>query len=189
MPPASTTPVDCHYVLDAAGNIVTVSTEWDALATDYQAPGAASEHVLGQPWQRFVSGAVTTHIYERLFARVRTTGEPLRFEIRCDQPAERRLLELAIAPANDRGFLVTTRLIEASARPPVALFELTPREAERLLVLCSWCSRFQVGPSQWHEPELAMKALGLFAGDALPKLSHGMCGNCFQRVNRLVGEA
>lgn len=43
-------------------------------------------------------------------------------------------------------------------------------------------------PGGWGEVEQAVKELGLFIGETLPMISHGMCPACYAAVDTALAE-
>ena len=59
-----------------------------------------------------------------------------------------------------------------------------------LLPMCSWCKRVKLDKGEWVEAEVARAKMGLFYGDDLPKLVHGICEECKERIlNQLEKES
>jgi hypothetical protein len=50
------------------------------------------------------------------------------------------------------------------------------------LVACSWCGRLRLD-GIWLRRKEARRRLGLAAGDPLPPMTHGICPDCWERVN------
>ena len=44
--------------------------------------------------------------------------------------------------------------------------------------VCSWCQKFILPVGRWVPVEEAVADLGLLAGDAQPRLTHGICPHC-----------
>lgn len=74
-----------RYCIDAADEIVAVSGDWDRFARENDAPPELlSGSILHRRFWDFVSGDTLTHVYRRMFAKVRA-GESLDFSFRCDR--------------------------------------------------------------------------------------------------------
>lgn len=53
--------------------------------------------------------------------------------------------------------------------------------SEEFVIICSWCKLVEV-ESGWLEVEEAIDKLGLFDEPVLPRISHGCCSPCFERM-------
>ena len=80
-----------------------------------------------------------------------------------------------------------SELLHEEPRATVAL--LRPPQAsstsERVLSMCSWCKSV-LAERAWVEIEQAIIKLGLFSGNGMPRISHGICPGCKNRL--LAGE-
>jgi hypothetical protein len=74
--------------------------------------------------------------------------------------------------------------LRLETREPVALLDsgLAERSGDVLMV-CSWCKAVEAG-HVWVEVEQAVERLDLFAPEALPPISHGICPDCSERMTR-----
>jgi hypothetical protein len=180
---------DLVYLLDADDRIVGVNDAWSAFAlANAGDPSLQPPAILGRPLWEQVTDETTRQLYARLLERVRAGAAPPPIRIRCDSPGERRLLEMTLVARPAGAIEVRTRAIRLERRATVELLDREARRSERLLAICSWCGRIpSEGGARWLEVEEAVSALGLFEGDALPRLSHGICEDCRKRVEEALG--
>ena len=69
-------------------------------------------------------------------------------------------------------------------RPRAALAVLArsaERDPSRLLHICSWCNRGEVDRRS-KAIDQVVTTLGLFEGQPLPRLTHGVCDECHAQV-------
>jgi hypothetical protein len=181
--PMNVAPPPVTYRIDGQGKIVHVNAQWDVFARENDGAGALSARVLGQPLNSFLADATVRMLYRKMVAAVRR-GRTITFLYRCDAPAIRRLLEMTIRSLGQGEVEFTSTIKELSRRKPVAFFDRqAPRTSEHLRI-CGWCQRVAVAPGGWIEPEAAAEALGLFVGDAVPEMTHGICEPCRDEMLR-----
>ena len=176
--------IEYEYTVDRADALQWVSDHWLSFAAENEAVGMEPELIIGRSLWDFISGAETRHLYEHLFSRARESNAPVAIPFRCDSPAARRFMRLEIQPGRDRQLQIVVRVDREEVRDPVALLELSQPRTGEWLTMCSWCRRIMVG-EQWKEVEEAISDLGLFAGDPLPTISHGVCPGCYDGVMAL----
>lgn len=172
----------CAYELDAEFRIRAVDAAWSAFALANGAPDlAVPPGPIGRSIFDYLQDATTADLYHRLFERVRQSRRSAVFPFRCDSPGLRRFLEMTISAPEPAGLHLQTRVVRLEARSPVALLERGVRRSAQLLVMCSWCKAVKVAGG-WRELEDAVVALRLFEREALPMLTHGICGPCQERL-------
>jgi hypothetical protein len=175
----------CRYAIDADDRIVALDEVWFTFA---QANGADElarrPGPIGQSLFAFIGDLTTSHLYGTFFDRVRRSGRPLRVPFRCDSPTRRRFLEMEITPAASDGLELRTTVVAVEPRLPVALLQRGRPAGDGILRMCSWCKAVAT-PERWCEVEEAIVALRLFDDDFLPGISHTICPECEQRVERL----
>jgi hypothetical protein len=174
-------PREFVYRIDGAGRIRFVDDAWLAFAAENGWQTSAAE-VLGSPLMSHISDAETRHIYRLLFERVRSQGREVRFDYRCDSADCRRFMEMRIRRDPSRDLVeLRSRVVRLERRDPVPL--LAPRfRGPGLLTVCSWCKSVDA-KGVWLEVEEAVERLGLFAPEALPRISHGICPACSERMS------
>lgn len=181
---SESTSLDCppvRYRIDRHDRLVEVNDGWAAFSTTNGGPGSRSA-LVGRPIWDFISDATTIHIYQTLVRRARQRDLPARLQFRCDAPDRRRLLSMAILPAADGEVLFAIDSLREQSRPAVVLLDAGRPRGETFLTMCGWCARARVTEGQWLEVEQAIAAVGLFTGEALPQLTHGICPACSERL-------
>jgi hypothetical protein len=184
MPPKSRR-LSLLYRVGEDNRITYVSSDWNSFARRNGAPDLLAEAVVGQPLNRFVAGPETRHLYEIILARVRRTRHGILVKFRCDTPSYRRFMELQVSPWTDGQLQFESRLVRGEDREPVPLMGSSVSRSDEFLTICSWCKRISVS-SAWVEVEDAVEQLALFHSDRLPNLTHGVCPECKDRVEREV---
>lgn len=169
------------YRLNDEDQIVFVNDAWDRFATANEGGHLAGGQVLRRYLWDFITDSTTQQLYRDVLKRVRS-GRPVQFHFRCDSPAYRRLMAMKILPGRDRAVEFQTRTLSESDRPPQPLLDVHQNCGDRLLKMCSWCKKVDIGDS-WTEVEDAVSRLRLFEHASLPNLPHGICDACFQRVS------
>jgi hypothetical protein len=102
---------------------------------------------------------------------------PLTLAFRCDAPDERRLLEMTMVPASQRGTVFRVTPVRVQMRPPVGVLSPEGARTHEYVVMCSWCKRVAVDV-EWLEVEVALRRLRILEHTALPQVTHGMCPRC-----------
>jgi hypothetical protein len=167
----------CSYDLDQQLVITGLGPGWDEFAFENAATNLASPGPVGRPLMMFIADATTVHLYELLFERVARDKRSMTLPIRCDAPGLRRHLNLTISARPAGGYHVSTTLVRAELRQPVALLDAdVTRRADQLL-MCGWCKRANV-EQRWMEVEHAVALLGLFERPVQPQVVHGICDSC-----------
>jgi len=169
------------YRLDAADRLEWVNENWGRFAARNEAPELAAGRVLGRPLWDFLSTPEVHQIYRTVLERVRRLLRPVRFPIRCDSPGLRRSMTLSLTPQAEGKILFECRLDRLETRGPAPLLDPRRPRSEDLLAVCSWCKRVRAG-EEWLEIEEAIAALDLFGQECLPRLTHGICPACKERV-------
>ncbi len=177
--------VACSYEVDDDLTIVAVDEAWSEFARTNDGIDLLPPRPLGRSLLSYIPDLPTAHVYERLFERVRQTGQPLAIPFRCDSPTLRRFLELHLEGRSGGGFRLSTVLLRAESRVHVPLLERSRPRGDGLLLMCSWCKRVSI-PKAWVEVEEAVSELRLFEREALPDISHGICPDCLEGTKRLM---
>ncbi|MCB8945260.1 MAG: hypothetical protein H6658_16050 [Ardenticatenaceae bacterium] len=168
-----------EYHIDNKDRLIYVDKNWDEFADSNEAPELVGDAVLYQPIWDFISGREVLYIYRLLLQEVRQSGKAMEIPYRCDAPDARRFLLMTISAVGEEIWFCNW-LLREEKREPVPLLSLGQKRSDDFLIMCSWCNRVKQEASTWVEVEQAIQAMGLFAADELPQLSHGMCPDCFQ---------
>lgn len=111
----------------------------------------------------------------------------MTYEIRCDSPACRRLLQMQIRKFDDAGaveFRSTTLEEDARESPPKQSAQAdgaVGQEGEPAVRICSWCNRFHAA-GEWMEVEEALPRLRLLEYPDVRMLTHGICEDCLEKM-------
>lgn len=168
------------YALDDADAIVEVNDEWSVFALANDGDALLPPAILGRTIWDFVGNDTTAEIYRRLYQRVRAGFGPVRFLIRCDGPAVRRLLQLTVSYESSR-VRCSAWLLNEQPREPVAILDATIPRSSDVVVTCSWCAHISNGRGAWLEVEDALATMDIFSAGRPPTFSHGICEPCSQR--------
>lgn len=123
-------------------------------------------------------------------------SHPATFAYRCDAPAVRRELRMAISRIDtcieagpEPAVLFQSVVLHATSRPPLNIYdtEALVRDARsrltlQLVTMCSFCQRLRWPPgAQPPEPSAWIEAEQYYAkgGRSEVAISHGICEDCF----------
>lgn len=165
------------YVVDAHDRVVDISGPWDTFSAGNAAPALTRDRVLGTPLLDHVSGPEVRELTRMLVARARR-GAVRDLDFRCDAPAERRYLRMALEPEPGGAVRCETTLVRAEHRPWRQLLDTAAARSEEVLVACSWCRKILLPDRGFVEVDEAVDAMGLFLDAPVPRLSHGICRPC-----------
>lgn len=176
-----------RYAIDAADKICFVDEAWARFAVANDGPELTRSAVIGTSLWDCIADHATRTLYQQVVARVRQ-GQIAEFSLRCDGPSCRRLLEMTIRAAADGGVEFETRTLSAEDRPSVPLLSRTAPRSSELLRMCAWCNQVNIGTDadQWVEVETAMEQLRIFEHDAAPRVTHGICEPCLERMMETI---
>lgn len=172
-----------RYVVDDHNRIVEVDEAWLRFARENDAPHLDREAVVGKSLWDFIADLETRIIYDAILDRVRHAPLCVRLPFRCDSPAVRRFMELEIIPLNPGHVAFNSRLLRREKRPPLHLLQPDRRRADRMLIMCGWCKKIELSAVEWVEAEEGVARLGLFDQPLLPRISHGICPSCNERLH------
>jgi hypothetical protein len=163
------------YSVNDADRIDWVNEEWDRFALSNDAPGLLASAVIGSTLWSHISDLTLRHLLQKIFARARSSRQPLVLTCRCDAPMVRRELDVCIESRDGRSIHVaSTVTAEMPRRIP---YTLGGRLG--LIRMCSWCNAVDVG-GQWVDLEVAVGELGLLKGPHHPEITHTLCLRCEQ---------
>lgn len=172
---------DFVHRIGTDGCISYVNADWVRFGRENGLETAASA-VIGRPLLTAISDAETRHLYQVLIERVRGADEIVEFGYRCDSPDCRRWLQMRMRWLESTDEVeFGSLLLRRERRAPVALLDLSQQRSRDLLSMCSWCKQV-LAEQSWVEVEQAIVRLQLFANRALPRISHGICPSCSERL-------
>jgi hypothetical protein len=161
------------YTTDADGTIVSVDDGFRALAREH-GHDHLCDVVVGRALTDFVAGARPRALQTALVERAHRSGRALELRYRCDAPEMRRFAVLEITPQADGTTVFTTWFDSVEERPAQRLLDYAQPRGERVVSLCAWCNRFDVGG--WREVEDAAERLA--SATELPHVEHSVCDIC-----------
>ncbi|MEO2032810.1 MAG: hypothetical protein ABGZ35_12060 [Planctomycetaceae bacterium] len=179
---------DFTYRVNADDRIVSVNSDWLSFARENQASHLSVKTVVGRPLSQFVTCKEMQHLYDTIIEKVRRTRRTIVIPFRCDGPTVRRFMELAISSCTDGDVQFTGRLIREEPREAVSFVDSTVDRTDEFVVMCSWCKRVEAS-GRWLEVELAVRRLNLFDHKEMPQITHGICGDCAERVLSEIDDA
>ena len=172
-----------RYQIDSGDRIRFVDSSWLDFARKNGAAELAEPLVLNRPLWQFIAGKETQHLYGLIFDAVRDKQKTATIPFRCDSPECRRYMELSIAPLPNDGLEIAASLIREEPRPYVRLLDPNIPRGGELVTICGWCKKVLVPDEDWVEVETAVRCLNLFSAEALPQITHGICGGCQSAVD------
>lgn len=176
--------LEISYDINAADDIEAVSDSWSAFARENRGEHLLPPPVLGRSLWDSITDVTTRGIYAALLERVRRGLGPVHFQFRCDAPTMRRLLDMRMTLKEAGSVVFRTAPVTLEPRPAVAMPDA--RGSGPIQVSCAWCARLRVAEREWLEVEAAMRVLDPFGHGPMPRLSHGICPDCFAAMEREV---
>lgn len=178
---------DLIYRVNDRDEIVFVNEEWDRFASANAGEAVTSSQVLHHPLWDFIVDSTTCELYRQALKRIRD-GRSIRFTFRCDSPSCRRLLEMEVGRGENHSVEFRTRTLSEESRPPLVFPESDAAGSHELLRVCGWCKKVFVGGT-WTEVEEAVAQLRLFHRPFLPRMTHGICEGCYQKMTKTLADA
>ena len=178
-----------EYRIDSGLIITFVSTNWSEFAGVNGANNLTEENTLGKHIKEFIADNETFELYINIIDKVRDTGEGVKFPFRCDSPDFRRFMEMEVVPYSINEIQFKCVLVKKVLREKQSLLSPETDRNNEFLTICSWCKRIKIAEKRWQEIEDAIKTLKLMDEIKLPKLSHGICPECFQNVKKVINES
>ena len=175
------------YVISADDKISFVDEGWCDFARANDGDDLLPPRIIGQSLWQHISDPTTADLYRQIITRIRS-GNSSQFNLRCDGPSCRLLLEMTITGQPDGSVEFSTRPISLEERDPIDLLSRrAPRSSQRLRV-CAWCNRVDAGSGSddWVEVEEATERLKLFELEELPQLTHGICNDCHATMRATI---
>jgi hypothetical protein len=170
------------YRVDAHARITFVNDRWDGFARANGAPQLADGAVIGRLMREFISDDETWQLYGLLMRHANRVSRPFTLRFRCDAPHAQRFMQMRIEALDDGQIEFESHALEVRPRRAIAvLTAAAPRDPSHLLHICSWCNRGEVD-GRWMEIDEVVTTLGLFEGQPLPRLTHGVCDDCHALV-------
>jgi hypothetical protein len=175
------------YKIDAQDTIVFINDAWDRFALANDAPEMTRENVLKRSLWDFIKDVTTVQLYRDIL-KIARTGKIMQFNFNCDSPDKIRSLEMIVSAEKNDGVQFQTRTLRIKQREPQNILDINVQRIERFINICGWCKSIEVALEEWKDLDEAISMLGLFKHDKLPRLTHGICKNCLQKMSRKVAE-
>lgn len=176
------------YRISADNRIESVNPDWLSFARENSAPLLTTEAVVGRSLFRFLASTSVRYLYQLIIDRTRRSQRTIVIPFRCDGPSVRRFMELSISPCANGNVQFVGRMIREESRTTVSLLDASITRTNEYVAMCSWCKRVEVS-GEWLEVEQALRQTRLFEVTSFPKLAHGVCTDCADRVQRKIAEA
>lgn len=171
------------YIIDAADRVIHLDEDWVKCARETGREDLAPGRILGRSIWSFLHGIETVHLYRLLVRRVRRGAQiEFRLVVKVGGDVQLRRMKMQ-AIGGGESVVFESSLIDVSeseATPPLSSGDGESPEA--LLIVCSWCDRLKLPDETWVEVEQAVSRLGLFERETPPKLTHGVCEDCFKSL-------
>lgn len=168
------------YTIDSENKILSYSRNFEPFARTNG--WHYFESITGKNLFDFIEGMEVQHIYKILFEFVRQGKSIGPIPFRCDSPSQRRYLELYLYPLPEGSINIVTRLLRTEHRKPVTALMPNIERSDEIIVMCSMCKKIKLEEGLWKEIEEALKILRLFDVPNPPRISHGLCEDCFANV-------
>lgn len=180
-------PLEIVYYVNDRDELVSVNEAWDKFAAANRGRHLVSQHVLCTSLHDAIEEETTQALYRDII-RLARDGHRMQFCFRCDSPNARRLFEMTVSPFGNDRVEFRSRLKHHEYRPHVELFNPLAARNKDLVRVCSWCKKV-FADGRWVEVEKALEILHLFEKSPLPRLTHGICETCAQKVLQVLDRA
>ena len=175
-----------RYLINRNNRIEAVNDGWWSFAGKNGGEKLMNEMVLYQDISSFIACGRCQELYDMLIKSVRDNNKAINFSFRCDSPEKRRYMKMKMIPLDQGKVEFTSYLEREEERTPVALLELFCERSEEILMICSWCKRIRTDNEVWLDAEEAIEEMELFHRRLLPKLSHGICPDCYGQLIKKI---
>lgn len=170
------------YRINGKDEIVFINNEWIKFAFQNGAPELVSNNVLRHSIWDFICHDTTIHLYRMILRQVRA-GHNIKFNLRCDSPALRRVLEMTVSLRKNGDVQFITKTVRTEERPPPNILSENTSDMDEVIIICSWCNKIRADEGDWQEIEEFLQTFGVLDFKALPQPSHGMCDDCYKIVS------
>ena len=175
------------FSIDRHDHIVEVNNAWTTFALANDAPELVRGRVLRRSFWDFIADGTTRQLYGDLLLRVRR-GMPVQFPFRCDSPTARRHLEMRLTPGPDDAVQFESVVLASELRVQQPLLDRYVRRGEDFVRMCAWCKRVELG-GEWADVEKALGQLRIFERHDVPSVTHGICPDCLDSMQRVSTSA
>lgn len=173
------------YRLDSNDIIHSIEGPWDEFALENDGyPENKANNVLGTPIWAYIKDFETKHIYKLIFDHIRLLKKEFIIPIRCDGPTIIRYIDLTLAPLPEDKIEFVCKIKKETKRDKIDILDKNLSRNENFIKMCSYCKSIKVDENNWMGTVEAIFHLGLFNEPSLPKISHGVCPRCYNKVIR-----
>ncbi|MCX7109214.1 MAG: hypothetical protein NTX45_03590 [Proteobacteria bacterium] len=166
------------YRINERDEIVAVNDDWCRYASDHGWEGISPGNVMHRPIYNYIPDSTTSRIYQYLFKRVRG-GSSVRYKFNCESDSHRREMEMTVMAYGNGGEVeMKARMLSKQAKMLARSNSASNPDADEFIRACGWCCRIDM-EGYWMEVEEAVAKWGVFEFSRLPKLTHGICKDCF----------
>lgn len=186
---------DVEYVIDRDDVVVAVGGGWDHAARAGEAGELVALASRPRLWDT-MGDPQLQDLWRTVVSRVRSTGEALEVDFRCDAPDERRWFRMTVTPLADDGVHFRSTPAFTMERPAVvALGRHTDRDhGLGAFEVCSWCAEGAAHPgddpdnTEWLPIEELLARHRLLEHQPAPAVSYGICPRCVDQMSGLLAE-
>jgi hypothetical protein len=181
-----------EYVIDRHDVVVAVGGGWDRAARLGEARELVALGTRPCLWDT-MGDPELKDLWRTVVSRVRSSGQPLEVEFRCDAPDERRWFQMTVTPLADDGVHFRSTPTFVMERPAVvALGRHTDRDLDLdRFVVCSWCAEGAdaehdtTDAAAWLPIEELLARHRLLELQPAPPVSYGICPRCVEQMSAL----
>lgn len=175
------------YRIDQKDRLTFVNEEFNEFALANDVPELTGNSVLTREIWDFIPDSGTRYLYGQLIKQVRE-GHNVRFEFRCDSRDLRRDGEMRMSLHTGGEVEFKIRILSAVPRKRQDGWNAHAKSSGDLICVCSWCDRVKLDDARWGEIDEAIIELRILSGEFLPRISHGICEDCYTRMTRILTE-
>lgn len=187
---------DVEYVIDRHDVVVAVGGGWDRAARLGEARELVALGTRPRLWDT-MGDPQLQDLWRTVVSRVRSTGESLEVDFRCDAPDERRWFRMTVSPLADDGVHFRSTPTFTMERPAVmALGRHTERDhGLGAFVVCSWCAEGAADSgedpevAEWLPIEELLARHRLLEHQPAPTVSYGICPRCVEDMAATLAES
>lgn len=172
------------YELDGDDRIIAASENWD----DFALANAGGKVVFAKVrdtkiWDH-IADSGTADMYAKVFAQARK-GKPVKFFLRCDSPAVKRMLAVTVENIGEDGRLrISTLVFRADIREEIELRADDDDRPALKIPACSWCEKVRLPEIDWQEVEHATAWLDDHDLSTKCQMSYTICPNCRSSIDQ-----
>ncbi len=176
------------YRINERDEITSVNDDWCRYASEHGWENVSPDNAINMPIYHYITDTTTSIIYENLFKRVRG-GSTVRYTFNCESSSHRRKMEMTVTALGNRGGVeIKARMLSKQARILQNINTEATYQQEKFMRACGWCYRIDMN-GKWLDIEVAVSKLGIYEFSRLPKLTHGICKDCYSDMIKEVSSS